>query len=56
MALAQGEPSRALELFKRSRDISAALGLSGEVAEEEEMIERARAMLPFMDRDEGAGL
>jgi hypothetical protein len=56
VAMAQEEPGQALELFQRSGDVYAALGLSRDVTKVEEMIERAKAMLSSTDKDEGAAL
>jgi hypothetical protein len=45
VAVANRELALALELFTRSRDLYAAIGLDKDVAEEEEMIARVRALM-----------
>jgi len=42
IALAQGDLRRALDLFTRSRELYAEIGLEKDVAEEEEMIAEVR--------------
>jgi hypothetical protein len=42
IALVQGDLGHALDLFTRSRDLYAAIGLEKDVAEEEEMIAEIR--------------